>query len=88
MTVSLSLGVAFAVWLGLMKYLRKITWPALLVAFTAGVLLAGSTAGILAERAAKSGAEMVQTGATAVSDAAEEATNPTPATKTARKAKP
>jgi hypothetical protein len=72
-TFTLGLGVVFAVAVALLKYTRRLTWPTMLITFTAGVLLAGSTVGLMTRRAAEGGAQMVQTGVTAVSDAANDA---------------
>jgi hypothetical protein len=73
MQFSLSLGMIFAVAAGVMKYTGRLTWPQLLITFTAGVLLAGSSVGLATQRAAQGGADAVQTGVSAVSGAADQA---------------
>jgi hypothetical protein len=70
MQVSLSLGVLFAVAVAFLKYTRRISWPSLIITFAAGVLLAGSAVGLATRNAAESGSQMVQTGVSAVQDAA------------------
>lgn len=91
MQFSMGLGVIFAIGVGIMKYTGRLTWPQLLITFTAGVLLAGSSVGLATQRAAVGGADAVQTGVSAVSGAADQAANPggkAPAKAPARKARP
>lgn len=73
MQFSLSLGVIFLIAAGVMKFMGRLTWPQLLITFTAGVLLAGSSVGLATQRAAVGGADAVQTGVSAVSGAANDA---------------
>ncbi len=79
MTVSLSLGAIAAALVAFLKYTGRLTWPQLVITFTAGALLAGSAVGLMVQRAAVGGAQMVQTGVTAVSGAADQAGRSTPA---------
>lgn len=91
MQFSLSLGVILAIVVGVMKYTGRLTWPQLLITFTAGVLLAGSSVGLATQRAAVGGADAVQTGMSAVSGAANQAANSggkAPAKAPTRKATP
>lgn len=73
MQFSLSLGVLFAAAVGFLKWTGRLTWPQLLITFTAGVLLAGSAVGMATRSAAQSGSQMVQTGVSAVQQAANNA---------------
>ena len=86
MQVSLSLGVLFAAAVAFMKYTGRLSWPQLLITFTAGVLLAGSAVGLLARNAAQGGSQMVQTGVSAVQEAANNAGSGSGATKAPTKA--
>ena len=89
MTFSLSLGVAFLAAVAFLIATRRVRWPSAIITFTAGVLLAGSTVGLLAQRTAESGAQVVQTGVSAVSGAADQAAHPAqPKPAAVRKATP